>query len=62
MDKRKKYFGARLKMARTEMGLTIKEAAEKVGVSPRTYAKYEQGVMYPLLKNWSSLAMSLMCQ
>lgn len=28
---------------RFENNLTIKEAAEKLGVSPRTYSNYEQG-------------------
>lgn len=28
---------------RFEINLTIKEAAEKLGVSPRTYSNYEQG-------------------
>lgn len=28
---------------RFENNLTIKEAAEKLGISPRTYSNYEQG-------------------
>lgn len=42
---------------RFENNLTIKEAAEKLGISPRTYSNYEKGRNRILLKTFMNICM-----
>ena len=40
-------FGERLKNARMERGMTQKELAELIGISPNVLSKYENGKLIP---------------
>jgi len=42
-------FGERLKTARKNSGMTQKETAEAIGMTPNAYQKYELGTSEPNL-------------
>lgn len=47
----RKEFGARLKAARQAKGLTQKDVARLIHVTPSTLSQYESGLIEPTLKN-----------
>ena len=52
-------LSANLKIRRTEIKMTQKELAEKVGVEPATISKYESGMNEPNIKTPKSIAEAL---
>lgn len=52
-------LSANLKIRRTEIKMTQKELAEKVGVEPATISKYESGMNEPNIKTLKSIAEAL---
>lgn len=39
-----KEYCKKIKELRIKSGFTIKEAAERLGISPKTYSNYEKGI------------------
>lgn len=52
-------FGAQLKLARNDMGLTMQELSQKTGIDQALYSKYEAGKRTPSLKHINLLALGL---
>ncbi len=52
-------LSANLRIRRTEIKMTQKELAEKVGVEPATISKYESGMNEPNIKTLKSIAEAL---
>lgn len=52
-------FAKRLRVARETSGLTQQAAAERIGISLRTYAAYEGGKKFPELKRLPNVAGAL---
>lgn len=59
MEKTSEIFRKKLKGARKSQGLTQSEMAERVGMSVRTYQKYEQGETQPTPEILDSFARAL---
>lgn len=49
-------LGSRLREARNAAGLTQQRTADELGLTVRTYQKYEEGATEPTLHNLVSLA------
>lgn len=48
-----------LKKARIDKGLSVEDVAEKIGVTPSVYYKWEDGTRDPLMKNAKKVAETL---
>lgn len=51
----------RIKKARLELGMSSKEVAEAIGVSPVTYSRYETGRRTPTIKHFFELSNVFNC-
>lgn len=50
-------MGIKMMRLRFENNLTIKEVAEKLGISPRTYSNYEKGRNHIPLKTFMDICL-----
>lgn len=54
-------FGTSVKKLRESLGLSQKDLAEKIGVTPNTISAYEKKIKFPSLKHAIEIANSLYC-
>lgn len=59
VDSSIKLFGQKLKVARSNSGLTQAEVAKKAGISPNHYARLERGEIKPKFEMIEKLAKAL---